>query len=99
VLDGIEEPREHRCDDTAPAGPWDEHLGARKEIAWRRDADDFIPPGTAMIKKISGKYVVLSETTGRRFGTYETREEAEKRLRQIEMFKHMRTGKGARRRG
>lgn len=34
-----------------------------------------------MIKKISGKYVVLSETTGRRFGTYETREEAEKRRR------------------
>ena len=52
-----------------------------------------------MIKKIGGKYVVLSETTGRRFGTYETREDAEKRLRQIEMFKHMRTGKSARRRG
>jgi hypothetical protein len=42
-----------------------------------------------MIKKIKGKYVVLSETTGRRFGTYATREEAEKRLRQIEFFKHL----------
>jgi len=43
-----------------------------------------------MIKKINGKYVVLSETTGRRFGTYDTRAEAERRLRQIEFFKHLR---------
>ena len=43
-----------------------------------------------MIKKIGGKYVVLSETTGRRFGTYDTRAEAERRLRQIEFFKHLR---------
>ena len=43
-----------------------------------------------MIRKIGGKYVVLSETTGRRFGTYDTRAEAERRLRQIEVFKHMR---------
>ena len=42
-----------------------------------------------MIRKIGGKYVVLSETTGRRFGTYDTRAEAEKRLRQIEFFKHV----------
>jgi hypothetical protein len=44
-----------------------------------------------MIKKIGGKYVVLSETTGRRFGTYDTRAEAERRLRQIEVFKHLRS--------
>lgn len=44
-----------------------------------------------MIKKIKGKYVVLSEKTGRRFGTYDTKEEAEKRLRQIEFFKHLKT--------
>lgn len=44
----------------------------------------------AMIRKINGKYVVLSETTGRKFGTYDTRAEAERRLRQIEFFKHMR---------
>jgi hypothetical protein len=43
-----------------------------------------------MIKRIGGKYVVLSETTGRRFGTYDTRAEAERRLRQIEVFKHLR---------
>jgi len=30
-----------------------------------------------MIKKIKGKYVVLSENTGRRFGTYNTKAEAE----------------------
>jgi hypothetical protein len=43
-----------------------------------------------MIRKINGRYVVLSETTGRRFGTYDTRAEAERRLRQIEFFKHLR---------
>jgi len=42
-----------------------------------------------MIKKIQGKYVVLSEKTGRKFGTYDTKEEAQKRLRQIEFFKHL----------
>ncbi|HEY5259281.1 MAG TPA: hypothetical protein VIJ46_01445 [Rhabdochlamydiaceae bacterium] len=41
-----------------------------------------------MIKKIKSKYVVLSEETGRKFGTFKTKREAVKRLRQIEMFKH-----------
>jgi hypothetical protein len=50
-----------------------------------------------MIKKINGRYVVLSETTGRRFGTYDTRAEAERRLRQIEVFKHLKS-RSARRR-
>jgi hypothetical protein len=44
-----------------------------------------------VIKRIGNKYVVLSETTGRSFGTYGTRAEAEKRLRQIEFFKRLRT--------
>jgi hypothetical protein len=44
-----------------------------------------------MIVKRAGKYVVISETSGRRFGTYDTRAEAEKRLRQIEFFKHLRS--------
>ncbi len=39
----------------------------------------------------NGKYVVLSGTTGRRFGTYDTRAEAERRLRQIELFKHVKS--------
>jgi len=50
-----------------------------------------------MIKKIGGRYVVVSETTGRRFGTYDTRAEAERRLRQIEVFKHLKS-RSARRR-
>lgn len=49
-----------------------------------------------MIRQIGGKYVVLSETTGRKFGTYATKAEAEKRLRQIEFFKHLKTRSGAR---
>jgi hypothetical protein len=47
-----------------------------------------------MIKKIKGKYVVLSEKTGRSFGTYTTLAAAKKRLQQMEMFKHL----GARKR-
>ena len=42
-----------------------------------------------MIRKVRGGYRVLSES-GRNMGTYQTRPEAEKRLRQIEMFKHLR---------
>ena len=49
-----------------------------------------------MIKKIEGKYVVLSEKTGRSFGSYATKAEAEHRLGQVEMFKHMKSG-GAKR--
>jgi hypothetical protein len=50
-----------------------------------------------MIRKVGGKYVVLSES-GRRFGSYATRAEAERRLRQIEMFKHLKKGGAGRRR-
>ena len=42
-----------------------------------------------MIKKIKGKYVVMSERTGRKFGTYNTKKEAVKRLQQIDFFKHL----------
>jgi hypothetical protein len=42
-----------------------------------------------MIKKVKGKYVVLSENTGRKFGTYKTLKEAKIRLRQVEYFKHL----------
>ncbi len=44
-----------------------------------------------MIKKIKGKYAVLSENTGRSFGSYATKAEAEHRLRQIEFFKHVKS--------
>ena len=51
-----------------------------------------------MIVKRAGKYVVISETTGRRFGAYDTLAEAKRRLRQIEFFKHL-TARSAARRG
>jgi hypothetical protein len=42
-----------------------------------------------MIKKVKGGYKVVSETTGRNLGgLYKTLEEAKKRLRQVEFFKH-----------
>jgi len=44
-----------------------------------------------MIIKEKGLYVVKSETTGRVFGRYKTKKEAARRLRQIEIFKHMKT--------
>ena len=41
-----------------------------------------------MIKKVKGGYKVLSEKTGKNLGgPYKSREEAEKRLRQVEFFK------------
>jgi hypothetical protein len=42
-----------------------------------------------MIKKIKGKYVVMSETTDRSFGNYKTMVEARHRLAQVEFFKHL----------
>jgi hypothetical protein len=54
----------------------------------------------AMIVKRGGKYVVMSETTERRFGTCDTLAEAKKRRHQIEVFKHLRartTPRGRRR--
>jgi hypothetical protein len=44
-----------------------------------------------MIKKVKGGYKVISEKSGKNLGgPYKTREEAEKRLRQVEFFKHNR---------
>ena len=41
-----------------------------------------------MIKQIGHKWVVLSEKTGRSFGSYGTKKEAVVRLGQVEFFKH-----------
>lgn len=47
----------------------------------------------AFIKHLpSGEYQVQS-SKGKPMGTYKTREQAEKRLAQIEMFKHMKSKK------
>jgi hypothetical protein len=41
-----------------------------------------------MIKKVPGGYKVLSSKGKNLGGPYKTKEEAEKRLRQVEFFKH-----------
>lgn len=41
-----------------------------------------------MIKKVVGGYQVLSEAGKNLGGPYKTKVEAEKRLRQVEFFKH-----------
>lgn len=46
-----------------------------------------------MIIRRGGKYVVVSEKTGRSFGSYQTKTEAAHRLKQVEFFKHLKQGK------
>jgi hypothetical protein len=46
-----------------------------------------------MIKKTSKGYMVVSKTTGRNLGVSPTKAGAEKRLKQVEMFKHMKANK------
>ncbi|MEK6918875.1 MAG: hypothetical protein AABW73_02440 [Nanoarchaeota archaeon] len=41
-----------------------------------------------MIKKAGNKYTVVAQS-GRKMGTYGTKEEARKRLKQVEFFKHL----------
>jgi hypothetical protein len=41
-----------------------------------------------MIRKVKGGYKVLSSKGRNLGGPYKTKEEAEKRLRQVEFFKH-----------
>lgn len=55
-----------------------------------------------MIRKVKGGWQVVSEKTGRNLGgPYPTREEAERRLRQVEYFKHQsrKEGRNGNRRG
>jgi hypothetical protein len=48
----------------------------------------FAGPGGSMIKKAEGGYKVLSEKGKNLGGPYKTKKEAEKRLQQVEFFKH-----------
>lgn len=41
-----------------------------------------------MIRKVRKGYRVVSEKSGRNMGTFKTKEQAIRRLRQIEFFKH-----------
>jgi len=46
-----------------------------------------------MIRKVKGGYQVLAESGKNLGGPYKTKAEAEKRLRQVEYFKHRKPGK------
>ncbi|RLC89070.1 MAG: hypothetical protein DRJ03_00505 [Chloroflexi bacterium] len=64
-----------------------------KEV--KRAAERAMEAATAVIRKDGPKskpYCVYSEKTGRKFGCYPTRKQAEKRLGQMEKFKHMKGG-------
>lgn len=41
-----------------------------------------------VVKKIGNKWCVVSHTTGRKLGCYNTEAEAKRRLKQIQFFKH-----------
>lgn len=47
---------------------------------------------TAMIKKVGNEWCVFSADGSKRLGCYPTRKEAENRLAQVEMFRHMKSG-------
>jgi hypothetical protein len=49
----------------------------------------YIKEVSKMIRKTKDGYVVLSEDGKKLGGPYKTKAEAEKRLQQVEMFKHM----------
>ena len=47
-----------------------------------------------MLKKIGAKWYVLSEKTGKNLGSYNTKNEAKKRLGQVEFFKRLKQTRG-----
>jgi hypothetical protein len=58
------------------------------DLALRIRTFIFCSKGSNMIKKVFGGYKVLSEKGKPLGGPYKTKEEAEKRLKQVEYFKH-----------
>jgi len=61
-----------------------------------RATERILEISTAIIRKDGPKgkpYCVYSEKTGRKFGCYPTRKQAEERLRQIEKFRHIKDNK------
>jgi len=62
----------------------------------QRAAERAMEVATAVIRKDGPKskpWCVYSEKTGRKFGCYPTKKQAEKRLAQIEMFRRMKDDK------
>jgi hypothetical protein len=60
------------------------------QLLWEHPRDESPIPEVQMIKKVSGGYKVVSEKGKNLGGPYKTKKEAEKRLRQVEFFKHKR---------
>ena len=46
-----------------------------------------------MIKKSKDKYEVYDDEGKKKFGSYKTKKEADERVREMEMFKHMKNKK------
>ena len=60
-----------------------------KKISCEEIAESTKLPFTEKILKVGSKWKVTSEDGSRNFGTYNTKAEAEKRLKQIHYFKHI----------
>jgi hypothetical protein len=60
----------------------------RKAALWHFFQDSELAWEITMIKKAEGGYKVLSEKGKNLGGPYKTKKEAEKRLQQVEYFKH-----------
>lgn len=63
---------------------WEDFVAKEKTL----DLAEFdLLKDTAIIRKVGGEWCVMSES-GKKLGCYKSRKEAEKRLKQIEYFKH-----------
>jgi hypothetical protein len=60
----------------------------RQAALWHFSRESFLTQEGMMIKKAEGGYKVLSEKGKNLGGPYKTKKEAEKRLQQVEFFKH-----------
>jgi hypothetical protein len=60
----------------------------RNAALWHFFEDSELALEVIMIKKVGGGYKVLSEKGKNLGGPYKTKKEAEKRLQQVEFFKH-----------
>jgi hypothetical protein len=60
----------------------------RQAALWHFSRESLLTQEGIMIKKAEGGYKVLSEKGKNLGGPYKTKKEAEKRLQQVEFFKH-----------